>query len=130
MSDSSTKRRPVTQKGVSDLVVRRALELFQKHPARRWTVDELTQTLGVSRPALGRRFKAALGQAPLRALRSLRMTIAEELLRETDHGLAHIASEIGYESEFAFSRAFTRHTGGIRPGQFRRASGAPLMLAA
>jgi transcriptional regulator GlxA family with amidase domain len=129
MSDQGKRICLPAPERATDLVVRRVLDLFHKAPERRWTLEEAARAAGVSRPALGRRFAEALGQSPLRALRSIRMKKAEHLLIETDHGLARVASEVGYESEFAFSRAFTRHTG-IRPGQFRRSSQAPVMLAA
>lgn len=129
MSRESKKAGPHAPERSTDLVVRRVLDLFHKTPERRWTLEEAARAGGVSRPALGRRFVEALGQSPLRALRTIRMRKAEQLLVETDHGLARIAAEVGYESEFAFSRAFTRHTG-LRPGQFRRSSQAPVMFAA
>jgi AraC-like DNA-binding protein len=47
------------------------------------------------------------------------MLLAAQLLRDSDTSLAEIAVRIGYESEFAFSRAFKRHHG-LPPGVFRR----------
>ena len=92
----------------TDFMVRRALGLFAESPERRWTVDDIAGAVGVSRAVLGRRFAAALGVPPLRALTAVRMRRAEALLRETDDGLAAIADAVGYDSEFAFSRAFKR----------------------
>jgi AraC-like DNA-binding protein len=43
-------------------------------------------------------------------------------LVETDLALAAIASEVGYSTEFALSKAFRRVVG-IAPGRFRRAAG-------
>ncbi len=40
-------------------------------------------------------------------------------LRESDDGLAAIAARVGYDSEFAFNRAFRRLMG-VPPGQYRR----------
>lgn len=102
-----------------DPLVRRALDLFERNPARRWTVDEIAHALGTSRPVLARRFVEALGVPPLRALRQVRMDRARHLLVDTDDGLTAISDAVGYDSEFAFSRVFFRHFG-IRPGRFRR----------
>lgn len=113
---------------VSDLLVRRALRLFEQEPRRRWTVEELAAELGTSRPVLGRRFVASLGKAPLRVLREMRLNVAARRLVTTDDGLVAIADAVGYDSEFAFSRAFLRHFG-VRPGRYRQQY-APLMLAA
>jgi AraC-like DNA-binding protein len=121
---------------VADLLVRRALRLFEQAPERRWTVEELDQELGTSRPVLGRRFAEALGKAPLSALREVRMNLAAQRLATTDEALIAIADAVGYDSEFAFSRAFLRHFG-VRPGRYRQAHLSPtaqhsptLMLAA
>jgi len=119
---------PVPER-ITDLVVRRVLDQFHKTPERHWTLEGVARAGGISRPALSRRFAETLGQSPLQALRTIRMKKAEQLLIETDHGLARIAADVGYDSEFAFSRAFTRHAG-VRPGQFRRSGRAPIMLAA
>ena len=49
------------------------------------------------------------------------MQRAARRLAESDDSLAAIAAEVGYDSEFAFSRAFKRHMGEA-PGGFRRRS--------
>lgn len=104
-----------------DRRVARALQLMQAQPAERWTVEALAKAAGLSRAAFARRFLAELGVPPLRYLAELRMRRAAELLAEGDGSLAAIAAEVGYDSEFAFSRAFKRHTGEA-PGAFRRRS--------
>jgi AraC-like DNA-binding protein len=105
---------------VADERVARALRLLQSRPADRWSVAALAKAAGLSRAAFARRFSAALGLPPLRYLVELRMQLAARLLAEGDDSLAVIAAQIGYESEFAFGRAFKRHTGEA-PGAFRRA---------
>jgi len=104
-----------------DRRVSRVLELMRSNPAERWTVEALAKAAGLSRAAFARRFLAELGVPPLRYLAELRMQRAAELLAEGDGSLAAIAAEVGYDSEFAFSRAFKRHTGEA-PGVFRRRS--------
>ncbi|WP_437284043.1 AraC family transcriptional regulator [Sorangium sp. So ce406] len=110
-----------------DRRVARALQLIQEKPAARWTIEALARAAGLSRAAFARRFVAELGVPPLRYVAELRMQRAAELLAEGDRSLASVAAEVGYDSEFAFSRAFKRHTGEA-PGAFRRRSrsqGAP-----
>jgi len=129
MSERGKEERLHRPECTTDLVVRRVLDLFHKAPEHRWTLAEAARAGGISRPALSRRFTETLGQSPLRALRAIRMQKAEQLLLETESGLAHIAAEVGYDSEFAFSRAFRRHAG-VSPGQFRRSGQTPPTLAA
>jgi AraC-like DNA-binding protein len=49
------------------------------------------------------------------------MELAARRLRESDETLSVIASRVGYTSEFAFSRAFSR-TFGVAPGRYRTAN--------
>lgn len=122
---SAVKLRPP-----SDILVARALGLFRARPERRWTVEQLADELGTSRAVLGRRFTEALGISPLCALRDIRMEKAARLLRETDQGLSAIGDSVGYDSEFAFSRAFFRHRG-VRPGRYRSIERSqPIKMAA
>jgi AraC-like DNA-binding protein len=53
-----------------------------------------------------------------------RMNVAARLLREHQRPLREVARNVGYESEFAFARAFKR-TVGWAPGQYRAAGNAP-----
>lgn len=117
----STKRR--------DEHVHKAIELMGHELGKRWTVSELARRVGLSRPAFARRFKESTGESPLRHLVRKRMERAAELVRTTDWGLAQIAGRVGYDSEFAFNRAFKRaHR--LAPGTFRKLSDAPMMRAA
>ncbi|HEY0133538.1 MAG TPA: AraC family transcriptional regulator [Nannocystis sp.] len=104
-----------------DRRIARALEVMQARPTERWTVAAHARAAGLSRAAFARRFLAELGVPPLRHLTELRMRRAARRLAESDDSLAAIAAEVGYDSEFAFSRAFKRHMGEA-PGGFRRRS--------
>ena len=72
----------------------------------------------MSRSVLDQRFRHVLGRSPIRYLTDWRMHIAEDLLTGTDHGVATIAHDVGYDSEEAFSRAFKR-SHGVAPSQWR-----------
>ena len=66
------------------------------------------RSIGVT---LGQDFRQVLGRSPIRYLTEWRMHLAEELLANTDRGVAAVARRIGYDSEEAFSRAFKRFQG-------------------
>ncbi|MFI7641471.1 helix-turn-helix domain-containing protein [Nonomuraea sp. NPDC049400] len=53
-----------------------------------------------------------------------RMTLAGQLLTQSDANLRTIARKCGYASEFTFVRAFTREYR-TSPGRYRRALGTP-----
>jgi AraC-like DNA-binding protein len=102
-----------------DRAVQKALALMRTDLADRWTVTRLARRVGLSRPVFARRFVEQVGTSPLRYLTSRRMECAAELLEVSDLGLAQIAKRVGYDSEFAFNRAFKRHHQ-VAPGAFRR----------
>lgn len=67
--------------------------------------------LGLSRSALASRFTQLVGQQPTQYLLQWRLQLASSYLQNTDEGLAKIATQVGYESETAFNRAFKRYVG-------------------
>ncbi|MCO4747171.1 MAG: AraC family transcriptional regulator [Proteobacteria bacterium] len=97
--------------GLTDPVIGKTLKLIHDQPARPWTVDELARRSGASRSVLASRFVELVGMSPFRYLTAWRMELAAARLLETADGLADIASDIGYESEASFSRAFKRLVG-------------------
>jgi len=116
---------PAWYAALEDPVLAHALRLMHGDPARGWTVASLAAEVGLSRAALARRFTAALGTSPLAYLTAWRMGLAADLLRDSPLGLAAIAREVGYGSEFALSAAFKRERG-ESPGAYRRAARARL----
>lgn len=115
-----------------DLRVAEALGLMCTQPAKRWTVETLARSVGLSRSVFAKRFVLAMGVAPLRYLSELRLERAANALRSSDASLAELCEAVGYASEFAFSRAFKRRFG-VAPSVFRRATpqaGAIAMLRA
>jgi AraC-like DNA-binding protein len=95
-------------------------------PAAPWTVERLAATGGVSRATLARRFAESVGESPSAYLTRWRLHVAARMLRTTDHSVGRIARAVGYTSEYAFSRAFSR-AWGTAPGRFRRANSAELV---
>jgi AraC-like DNA-binding protein len=112
-----------------DRRVERALELLDGDPSRLWSVELLARAVGLSRPALARRFVQIVHLSPMRYLARSRMRVAADLLLSTDAGLAEIAARVGYQSEFAFGRAFKRHHG-VSPGVYRHATTSMATLRA
>lgn len=97
----------------------RALSHIHASPGRAWTVELLAQEAGMSRAAFARHFTQKVGEAPLAYLTRCRMLLAARLILSTETNMAQISEHVGYESEFAFSRAFKRHFG-VAPAGYRR----------
>lgn len=104
-----------------DRHVGRTLELLHGQPAHPWTVDELAEKVGLSRSALGERFNALIGTPPMQYLTRWRISLAAAQLRESKDSVMRIATDVGYESEAAFNRAFKRELG-LPPATWRRAA--------
>jgi AraC-like DNA-binding protein len=102
-----------------DPAVGAALATLHADPARRWTTAALAGEVGMSRAAFSARFTGLVGEPPMTYLTGWRMTLAADLLRDTDATVAAVAREVGYENPFAFSAAFKR-TLGRSPAAWRR----------
>jgi len=105
--------------GLNDPQVSRALTMLHGEPARAWTVEDLARDAGVSRSGLADRFTDLIGESPMRYLATWRMYLAKQLLSEGNASLAEVAERVGYESEYAFNRAFKREVG-EPPATWRR----------
>jgi AraC-like DNA-binding protein len=118
-----TEGMPAERKGwlaaLRDPAIGRALALLHGRIAHPWTTDELAAEAALSRSAFAERFTQQLGMPPMTYLTTWRMQAAAQQLRATPKSIAQIASEVGYESEATFTRAFKREMGST-PGQYRR----------
>lgn len=103
---------------LTDPVAGPALTALHTQPSRPWTVDTLAAHTGVSPATLTRRFLARVGNTPAAYLTGWRMDLAAQRLRDTTDTVGLIARSLGYTSEHAFNRAFTR-TRGTPPGRYR-----------
>lgn len=104
--------------GVRDPDVGRALAALHKQPAQPWTIASLANEVGVSRSVLAERFRHYLSDTPMGYLTRWRLQLAAQVLSSTSKSVAEIASDVGYESEPSFNRAFKRQFG-VPPARFR-----------
>lgn len=105
--------------GLRDPLVGRSIALLHQRPGHAWTVASLAKEVHASRTVLAERFAAFVGKPPMQYLTQWRMALAADLLRAGSLTLARIAEQVGYDSEAAFSRAFSRQHG-MPPGAWRR----------
>jgi len=94
--------------GARDSEVGRSLALMHRNPAQPWTIASLAKEAGVSRSVLAERFRHFLNEPPMAYLTRWRLQLGAQMLVSTSYSVAQIASEVGYESEAAFNRAFKR----------------------
>lgn len=106
-----------------DPLLHAAVSKIHQEPGRDWTTETLASAVATSKQTLMRRFAAFAGTTPGKYLTEWRMNLAARRLRDTDDSLAAIATDLGYTTEYAFSRAFRRERH-IPPGRYRTQSRA------
>lgn len=102
-----------------DPIVGKSLGLLHSRFAHPWTIADLAEEVGISRSGLVERFTRYLSEPPMTYLTRWRLQLASRSLESTPRGVAEIATDVGYESEAAFNRAFKREFG-QPPGMYRR----------
>lgn len=104
--------------GLRDPVVAPAIACMHARPAEDWTLVSLAREAGSSRTVLADRFSAVVGIPPMQYLTQWRIQLAANALTSSRAKVAAVASQVGYASEAAFSRAFKRATG-QSPAEYR-----------
>lgn len=99
----------------------RVFRAIHAAPQSDWTVEAMAGEAGLSRAAFARRFTERVGATPLGYLTAWRMTLAARRFEGGKLPLGVVASEVGYQSEAAFSRAFRKYHG-VPPSKYRIAS--------
>jgi AraC-like DNA-binding protein len=106
--------------GLSEPLVAPGIGRMIGGPDRAWTVVDLAATAVLSRSTFALRSKRVIGEIPLAVVTPWRMTIAADQRRRGDRPISSIDGDVGYDSEAALSKAFSRHFG-ESPGRFRAA---------
>ena len=105
--------------GLTDARIGAAIRAIHAAPDYPWTVPQLAREAGLSRSAFFARFNRIVGVAPMAYLLNWRMTLAKDMLRLGDLGIAEVSDVIGYGSASACSTAFARHVG-RPPGDYAK----------
>jgi AraC-like DNA-binding protein len=91
---------------------------FDEFPTRRIAVTDLADQLGMAETTFREAFARTMGTTPRRYLEERRIEQAARALVETDGRISEIASALGYDDPYHFSRAFKRVTG-TPPREYR-----------
>jgi len=96
---------------LADKQMNAAICTMHDDPAHSWTLQELAESVGMSRSAFTTKFRETVGETPMEYLTRWRMLLAGERLKKSNESISVIASSFGYESESAFGKAFKRVLG-------------------
>jgi AraC-like DNA-binding protein len=94
----------------SDPQIGPVLRAIHDDLARSWTIAALASLASFSRSRFIERFRELVGVAPGRYVAAVRLDAARNLLAE-GRSIRAVSRSMGYTSEQAFSRAFSRHHG-------------------
>jgi AraC-like DNA-binding protein len=100
-----------------------AIARIHADPGRDWTVGSLAAEVAMSRSSFAARFTTLVGEPAMSYVTRWRMVVAADRLATGNASVAAVASDVGYESEAAFNRAFKRVIGST-PGVVRSGSRA------
>jgi AraC-like DNA-binding protein len=106
---------------LADKQMRVAITCMHDNPGHRWTLQELAESVGMSRSIFALKFKETVGETPMEYLTRWRMLLAGDRLKTAADSLSDIALSLGYESESAFGKAFKRVMG-YSPKQYSHGS--------
>jgi AraC-like DNA-binding protein len=76
-----------------------------------FNVDEIAETLNVSRATLNRKIKALTDLSPAALLKLLRLKKARQLLQQEFGNISEVAFEVGFNSPSHFTRSFVQQFG-------------------
>lgn len=96
--------------GLAHPRLRGALVAMHEQPAREWSLEELAGQAGMSRSVFANAFRETVGVTSGQYLQAWRVGLAQRALG-LGQPLKRVATEVGYGSEAALSRAFKTHTG-------------------
>lgn len=98
--------------------IERVTSLIEQHLQDNYTVEQLASDLCMERTGLYKRLTALIDQSPQTFIRSIRLSRAAELLRQSDRSISDVAYGVGFTSPSYFVKCF-REKYGCTPGEWR-----------
>ena len=96
-----------------------ALHHIAEHYFEEITLDDLASVCFMNRSYFCRRFRIVTGDSPIAYLNHYRLTLASDLLKQTDLPVAKIAEQVGFCDPLYFSKLFHK-TFRISPREYRK----------
>lgn len=110
-ADRNSSAEPGWVRTMKDEKILYVLDLLHRDISRDWTLDSISDSVGISRASLANKFRESLGITPLDYLSRVRIEKGRRLLQEKNYTLEEIARKVGYSNAFSFSKAYKRVRG-------------------
>lgn len=92
--------------------LKKALKYIVKHSSRQITLDELAEYCHISKHQLIRYFKRNLGTTPINYINDYKIAKAKDMLyHQSPISIKEISEELGFSSQYYFTKVFTKTTG-------------------
>ena len=101
-----------------DHSIHEAQKLIERDQTEKFTVENLSKAVHLSRRSFIRRFKAATGNTPVEYIQRMNVEKAKRQLENTDFTVESIVYSLGYNDVHSFRKIFTRYTD-LTPQQYR-----------
>lgn len=111
---------PARDGGTKRDYVENAIRYIQQNYPLKLTVSGIADRLGIHRSYFAAIFREHTRMSPQEFIFWVRMTRAEELLKDGRLAVAGVARSVGYEDALLFSKAFKKYTG-LSPRAYRDA---------
>lgn len=95
------------------------LKFIHKHYHQKLSLDEIAQSVHISRGECCRLFKRSLDQTPFGYLNRYRISRSQKLLSSTKLSILEISQQCGFNTSSYFSESFRKDTG-MTPGAYRK----------
>jgi transcriptional regulator GlxA family with amidase domain len=103
--------------------IQNALTYAKRNLRKPLSVEELADAANLSRRQFTRAFRLETGQSPAKAVETLRVEAARNMIEEGNHAIDVVAREVGFEDPERMRRAFIRAYG-VPPQAIKRAARA------
>jgi LacI family transcriptional regulator len=111
-------RRSTDVKMIEAREVGLVLSFIHRNRSRSFTVNEVADSVGISRRNLEVKFRRATGKTILAEVQRIRLNHAKRMLRETDLPIPQVAESSGYRSASYLTQVFRKEIGAT-PARYR-----------
>ena len=100
-------------------LIQKCLDVIEKNMQHiDFSVDDLCNEVGISRPQLYRKIKSLLGLSPVQFIRSIRLKRAAQILSQDDSSVSEVMYSVGFNNLSYFSKVFKEEFGCL-PKQYK-----------
>lgn len=111
-----------TDEQQKQILVNEIIHYMEKHHTEDVSLSTLSQTMYISPAYISKVFKEETGESPINYLIKIRLTRAEELLKNKDVSVKQAANMVGYNDAYYFSKLFKKYYGFPSSENWRKSS--------